>query len=384
VSRIFVIAGESSGDALGGAIMRALREHDPDIAFDGVGGPDMTAAGLTSRFPMTELAVMGLTEVLPKLPGLLRRIRETADAVVAARPDAVLTIDAPDFCFRVAKRVKARAPDIPVIHMVAPTVWAWRPGRAAKVARFLDHMLCLLPFEPPYFEREGLAATFVGHPIVQQPAPPDLPEAFRVRHGIPADAPLLAVLPGSRTGEVARHLPVFGETVARLAQAHPGLHAVTATVGHVAETVRDAASSWAAPVTVIDAQANDGGDKRAAFAAATAALAASGTVSVELAAAGCAGVVAYRVHPLTAAIARRLIRVEHASLINLIAGRAVVPEFIQQDCTADNLTAAVSALLGDADARAEQRAAFDTALAAMGRGGPAPAERAAAVVGRYL
>lgn len=385
MSRVFVIAGEESGDALGAPLMAALKrtENGKALQFIGIGGQNMAAQGLNSLFPMTELSVMGLAEVLPRIPKLLGRIRQTADAIVRDRPDVVITIDAPDFCFRVARRVKAAAPDIPIVHMVAPTVWAWRPGRAAKVARFLDHMLCLLPFEPSYFEREGLAATFIGHPVVQSEISGDAPDVFRTRHGIPADAPLLAVLPGSRRGEVSRLLGVFSETVARVAEDIDGLHAVVVTLGSVAETVRAAAKDWPIPAVVVDSHADGGSEKRAAFGASTAALAASGTVSVELATAGCPHVIAYRVHPLTAMIARRLVRVEYASLVNLIAGRAVIPEFIQDSCEANTLSQALVPLLRGDNAES-QRTAFEDALTAMGRGGPPPADRAAAVIETYL
>ena len=221
VPLIYLIAGEASGDALGASLMAALKIRlGGAIRFAGVGGPLMADEGLDSLFPMDDLAVMGLAEVVPRLPRLLTRMAETRADVLAKNPAVLVTIDAPDFCFRVAKKVKALRPGLPIVHYGAPTVWAWRPKRAKAVARFLDHMLCLYPFEPPYFTREGLAASFIGHPIALsmgvQPGADDRAADFRARHDVAADAQVLAVLPGSRGGELDRLLPVFGETLTHL------------------------------------------------------------------------------------------------------------------------------------------------------------------------
>ncbi|MEP4913391.1 MAG: lipid-A-disaccharide synthase, partial [Alphaproteobacteria bacterium] len=218
---VYLIAGEASGDALGASLMAALKTRlGGAVQFAGVGGPLMADEGLDSLFPMDDLAVMGLAEVVPRLPKLLTRMAETRADVVAKNPAVLVTIDAPDFCFRVARKVKALRPGLPIVHYGAPTVWAWRPKRAKAVARFLDHMLCLYPFEPPYFTREGLAASFIGHPIAlsmgAQPGADDRADDFRSRHAVAADAQVLAVLPGSRGGELDRLLPVFGETLTRL------------------------------------------------------------------------------------------------------------------------------------------------------------------------
>ncbi|MDA0998848.1 MAG: lipid-A-disaccharide synthase, partial [Proteobacteria bacterium] len=215
---VYLIAGEPSGDALGAKLMTALRaETGGGVEFAGVGGAMMTAEGLTTLFPMSDLTVMGIAEVLPNILTILSRIRQTAADVAARRADVVVTIDAPDFCFRVAKRLKGKG--IPLVHYVAPSVWAWRPGRARKIAALVDHVLCLLPFEPPYFQRVGLTATFVGHSILESGAGSGDGTGFRSRHGIPPSAPLLAVLPGSRGSEITRLLTAFGEIVAVLAAA---------------------------------------------------------------------------------------------------------------------------------------------------------------------
>jgi len=374
-----MVAGEPSGDALGARLMAALRDATGGtVRFAGVGGERMTAEGLDSLFPMADIALMGLAEVVPRLPRVLRRIRQTVDAARAMDPDIMVTIDVPSFARRVAAGLHDRA--FPLVHYVAPTVWAWRPRRAAKLARAVDHLMTLLPFEPPFFEAVGLPATFVGHPVVESGAGSGEGACFRVRHGIAATAPVLCALPGSRAGEVRRLLPVFGATVARLAEARPGLRIVVPTVLGVADTVRRETARWpGAPVVVLGDT-----DKWDAFAAADAALAASGTVSLELAFAGVPAVIAYKVSPATAWIVRRLIRVRHASLVNILHDREVIPEFLQQDCTPDRLAAAVARLLDDPAAGAAQRAAEASVAAALGRGGPPPSRRAADVVLRVL
>lgn len=377
---VFLIAGEPSGDALGTSLMGALKaKTHAHVHFAGVGGPGMTGQGLNSLFPMEDLAVMGVFEVLPRLPLLLRRIKETADAVERIKPDVLVTIDAPDFCFRVIKRLKVRGVKVPAVHYVAPTVWAWRPGRAKKVAKFLDHLMCLLPFEPPYFEREGLHATFVGHPVVAGGLDKGDGEMFRARHEIEAGAPVLCVLPGSRTSEVERLLPVFAQTVEKLAAQFPGLRLVVPTLAHLRTRIETATRTWAAPAVVVE-----GRQKADAFAASDAALAASGTVALELAMAGVPHVIGYRVNPLTAFVARRLVKTPYANLINIILRREAVPEFIQGDCTPENLARGLAPLLDDARARAAQLGAAGDALIQLGLGGPPPGERAADVVLTYI
>lgn len=377
---VFLVAGENSGDALGSSLMRAIKAKlDGRVHFAGVGGPEMTDVGMDSLFPMEDLAVMGVFEVLPRLPLLLRRINETADAIESLKPDVLVTIDAPDFCFRVIKKLRARGVKVPMVHYVAPSVWAWRAGRAKTVAKFLDHVLCLLPFEPDYFTREGLDATFVGHPVVESDLGDGDGVTFRTRHDIPADAALLCVLPGSRNGEVDRLLPVFRDTVEKLAAQFPGLKVVMPTVGHLDQRVRAATSDWPVTVTVV------GGEEKAdAFAAANTALAASGTVALELAMAGLPSVIGYKLSALTAWLARRLLKTPYANLINIILRREAVPELIQENCTAENLAREVARLLGDEHARGAQQAAAREALEHLGLGGPAPGARAAEVVLSYI
>ena len=346
---VFLIAGEPSGDVLGGRLMAAL-DHATGgrVRFAGVGGPNMESNGLASLFPMADLTVMGVAEVVPRLPRIVRRLRQTVAAAKSSRPAAVVTIDSPDFSFRVGQRLKGRG--FPLIHYVAPTVWAWRSGRARAIAAFLDHVLALLPFEPPYFEAEGLACTFVGHPVVESGAGDGDGASFRRRHGIESQAPLICFLPGSRASEVGPLMPVFGQTLAKLRLGRPDLRAVIAAAASVSDIVTAAARGWpTAPLMV-----SDTAEKHDAFAAADVALAASGTVALELAMAGTPAVIAYKINPLTAFLARRLIRVRFVSLVNIILDRPIVPEFLQNDCRPERLEAAIDHLLGDGEARARQ------------------------------
>ena len=372
---VFLIAGEPSGDVLGGRLMAAL-DHATGgrVRFAGVGGPNMESNGLASLFPMADLTVMGVAEVVPRLPRIVRRLRQTVAAAKSSRPAAVVTIDSPDFSFRVGQRLKGRG--FPLIHYVAPTVWAWRSGRARAIAAFLDHVLALLPFEPPYFEAEGLACTFVGHPVVESGAGDGDGASFRRRHGIESQAPLICFLPGSRASEVGPLMPVFGQTLAKLRLGRPDLRAVIAAAASVSDIVTAAARGWpTAPLMV-----SDTAEKHDAFAAADVALAASGTVALELAMAGTPAVIAYKINPLAAFLARRLIRVRFVSLVNIILDRPIVPEFLQNDCRPERLEAAIDHLLGDGEARARQVAAGREALHRLGLGGPPTGERAARVV----
>ncbi len=378
--RVFVIAGEASGDALGAALMAGLRVRVPGVAFAGVGGEAMAAQGLTSRFPMAELSVMGLAEILPKYRQLKRRIRETADAAIAARPDVLIGIDSPDFCMRVARQVRAARPEQPVVHYVAPSVWAWRPGRARRMAGVVDHVLALLPFEPTYMQAAGMSCDFVGHPVVSEPVTgAQEAAAFRGAHAIAPDAPLVLGLPGSRRGEIERLAPRFGATLQQVAQAHPGVRVVVPTVPATASFARAQVACWPGAPVVLGPD-----DKRAAFAAADAALAASGTVSLELAAAGVPMVIGYDMAPLTRLAMAWMLRIDTVTLVNLVSETRAVPEFLGRDCRADRMAPALGALLRDGPERAAQRAAMVQAMARLGQGGPPPGQRAADSVLEFL
>ena len=362
--KLFLIAGEPSGDRLGVALMAGLKSLAA-VEFQGIAGPLMQAEGMTSLFPMEELSVMGIAEVLPKYFHLKRRIRETAAAVLASGSEAMVTIDSPDFCLRVAAIVKAARPDFRTIHYVAPSVWAWRPGRAAKMARVIDHVLALLPFEPPYMTAAGMTCDFVGHPVVAEPLASDAERAAFVGSG-----PLLLALPGSRRGEVTRLAPVFGEVVARLKDRHPDLRVALPTVRGVAGLVRALTAGWVVPPQIIE----DPALKRGVFAAADVALAASGTVSLELAANACPMVIAYDMHPLTLWLMRRAALIDTVTLVNLVSETRVVPEFIGPDCRADRIAPALEAVLADPQA---QKAAMELTMERLGQGGEPPGLRAA-------
>ena len=358
----FLIAGEPSGDRLGAALMAGLKALHPQVSFAGVGGPLMQAEGLDSIFPMDELSIMGLLEILPKYLHLKRRITQTALAALAALPDAVITIDSPDFCLRVAAQIKAARPDLRTIHYVAPSVWAWRPVRAAKMARVIDHVLTLLPFEPPLMTAAGMTAEFVGHPVVSEPL--GNAAAFAGK------GPLLLALPGSRSGEVTRLAPVFAEVLQRLQQTHPDLRVALPTLRGVEDLVRSVTADWPVQPEIITGPAR----KADAFAAADVALAASGTVSLELAANGCPMVVAYKMNPISFWLMRRAALVDTVTLVNLVSQTRVVPEFLGPDCRPEPIAAALGALLTQAGAQAE---AMDLTLQRLGRGGEAPGLRAA-------
>ncbi|SDD78583.1 lipid-A-disaccharide synthase [Paracoccus isoporae] len=372
--RLFVIAGEISGDRLGGALMSGLNLLAPGIAYDGIGGAEMQAQGLSSRFAMEELSVMGIAEILPKYRHLKRRIAETAAAVAETAPDALITIDSPDFCLRVAALARAQGYRGPVIHYVAPSVWAWRPGRAAKMAKMVDHVLALLPFEPPYMEEAGMSCDFVGHPVVSEArASTSEGAAFRQRHSIDADAPVVLCLPGSRRSEVSRLAPRFDEALIRVRDRIPELRVVIPTVPGVARMVRDMTRRWpTAPIVVEDA-----GEKRAAFAASDLSLAASGTVSLELAANGVPMVIAYDMAPLSRWLIGMLLKTDTVTLVNLVSETRAVPEFLGANCRPGPIAAALQDLLEDPAQRAAQADAMAQTMIRLGQGGAPPGLRAA-------
>jgi lipid-A-disaccharide synthase len=377
--RVWICAGEASGDILGGRLMAALRRSRPDVAFAGVGGARMAEQGLESLFPMQELALMGLLEVIPNLRRLSRRMGEATADIAARRPDVLVTIDAPSFTLRLAERVRPLG--VRVVHYVAPQVWAWRPGRVRKLAARVDRILALLPFEAPFFEAAGIAVSFVGHPVLESGADAGDPARFRAAHGLgPGEQPVI-VMPGSRRTEVRRLLPLFGAGLALAAREAPGLRPVVAVGGLVRGAVEAAARDWPArPILVTEA-----GAKHDAFAAAReaggAGMIKSGTSSLEVAMAGLPHVVGYRVNPITAEIVRALIKVPHVSLVNLLAGRSVVPELLQQDCTPAALAAGLLRPMREPAVAEAQRAGFAEALARLRPpGGGLPSEAAARAV----
>jgi lipid-A-disaccharide synthase len=374
VPLVYLLAGEHSGDVLGARLMAALRRQRDGLEFCGIGGPRMAAEGLVSLFPMRELAVMGLLEVLPRLRTLSRLLALARRDVLARRPDVLVTIDSPGFCLRLLRALHDS--QIRRVHYVAPQVWAWREQRVRTFPGLWDRLLCLLPFEEAFFARHGVPARFVGHPVLESGADRGDGARFRAAHGLAGDRPVLILMPGSRRSEAPRLLPVFGAMLDILAGEAPGLVPVVPTAAAVAETVRAAAARWKlAPILLTEPEA-----KHDAYAAASAALTKSGTSTLELALAGVPMAVTYRVNPITAVLARRMIRVSHVAMVNLLAGGAVVPELLQQECNPAALARTVQALIGDAPAAATQRAAFRRVVASLAAPAGLPSEAAAAEV----
>ena len=378
---IFLVAGEPSGDNLGAKLMAALKRAAPGgVRFAGVGGERMQAEGLSSLFALSDLSVMGLAEVVPRLPTIFARLRQTADAIREMRPDAVVLIDAPSFGLRVADRVRGHG--IPVVQYVAPQLWAWRPGRAKKLAGRIDALLALLPFEPEFFAKLGLACTHVGHPVLEDGLLPGDAAEFRRRHAIGASEKIVVVLPGSRAGLFKRMAPIFAASATLLAAKRAGLVFVLPYVANTAAQSADFAKTLPGKVVrVLEAT-----DKRASFRAGDAALSVSGTSTLELAVAGLPTVVVHRVNALSGYLARKMIRVPFVAMPNVIAGKRIVPELLQGDCTPARLAAEIETLLADADAARRMRADLDGVCDALGRAdlangpGHLPSERAAAAV----
>jgi lipid-A-disaccharide synthase len=374
--KFFLIATEESGDRLGAHLMKVLRQRLGDaVRFEGVGGQSMAREGLVSLFPIEDLSIIGLAAVVKQLPKVLRLIRETAAAAIRAQPDILVIIDSPDFTHRVARRVRARDPSIPIIDYVSPSVWAWRPGRARAMRAYVDHVLALLPFEPEEYRRlQGPPCSYVGHPLTEQLSTlrPGAEEQKR-RDAAP---PVLLVLPGSRRSEIRHHMAVFGETLDRLQAEGVAFELILPTMPHLQEAVTEALRGWkVVPRVVIGEQ-----EKRAAFRIAHAALAKSGTVTLELALAGVPMVTAYRTGAVEAWILLRAIDVKSVILANLVIGENVVPEFLQQDCTAENLARSLREILTDSPLRRRQVEAFAGIDRIMSTGDQPPSVRAADIV----
>ena len=372
--RIALVVGEESGDLLGAGLIEAVRRQRPNAEFFGLAGGRMQAAGMESLFPVGDVAVMGLGAVVRHLPRIVRRGYQTVAAIFDSDPDVLVIVDSPDFTHGVAKRVARRRPDLPIVDYVSPSVWAWRPGRASRMTRFVDHVLALLPFEPAAHARlGGPPCTYVGHPLIEragelQPAPGERPS-------LESD-PVLLVLPGSRRTEIARLMPPFGEAVCRIAEARPGLEILLPAVEHLREDIEAALGQWKVRPRLVLGEAA----KFAAFRRAHAAIAASGTVTLELGLAGVPMVVAYRVDPL-ARLLKPFLRVHSIVLTNLVLGENAIPEFLDDDGTPEVLAREVLALLSDSPERAAQLEALRrlTGLMALPEG-MQPSDKAAAIV----
>jgi len=378
---IMLVAGESSGDRLGAALMRALRaETGGDVRFSGVGGAMMQAEGLEIVFPTRDISIIGFTEVIPHIPRVMNRMRRAVAFAARERPDAVVTIDAQVFSAMLAKRIKRRVPGAALVQYVAPTVWAWKPWRAAAAAKIYDRMLTLLPFEPPYFERVGLEADYVGHPVVERVAamPAGASADLRAELGIAPAAPVLLVAPGSRQSEITRLLDPFGEAAGILAGRIEGLQVIVPVAESVADSVERVVADWPVPVHLLSTRglSNDDAERRkfAGFGAADFALVASGTVALEVAAMRTPMIVGYRVRKSSEFIIRRLVRVRSFTLVNLMIGRKAIPELLQERCTGPRLADALMVVREDS---ADQQAAFEEAFESFGETSAPPSVRAA-------
>ncbi len=373
---VFLIATEESGDRLGANLMKILRQRlGGAVRFEGVGGRAMAREGLTSLFPIEELSIIGLAAVVRQLPKILRLISQTANAVTEAAPDILVIIDSPDFTHRVAKRVRARDARIPIVDYVSPSVWAWRPGRARAMRTYVDHVLALLPFEPGAYQRlRGPPCSYVGHPLTEQLTSLRPGADETARRAVPP--PVLLVLPGSRRSEIRHHMAVFGQALGRLHEQGVAFEPVLPTMPHLQEAVADGLKAWPVQPRVVIGEP----EKRAAFRIAHAALAKSGTVTLELALAGVPMVTAYRTGSAEAWILRRAIKVNSVILANLVIGENVVPEFLQEDCTPEKLSQALQEVLGDSALRRKQVEAFTKIDRIMSTGNQPPSVRAADIV----
>lgn len=378
--KVYVVAGEASGDALGGAVFARLKEICPrPFELYGVGGQALMSLGLKPLFPMQELSVMGFLELIPHIPNIILRMNQTIEDIETIKPDLVVTIDSPGFNFRLGPKVKAKG--FPIVHISAPTVWAWKPKRAKKIAGFLDHLLALFPFEPPYFTKEALPCTFMGHPFVEKAHIPRDREAFCKKYSLNSKAPLLCVLPGSRRGELANHLTIFLDAIELLHQHNRKLQLVFPTLSHLEPQIKKALKERALPGLVISQEE----DRLDAMHASDVALAASGTVSLELALLGVPMVVAYRGNPISAWIVKQMIQIPYVSLPNIILQTHLIPEFLQENCTSDHIYQTLQPMLAArSKALKEQKQAFQGLSALLMNQGVPPSLKAAEVINDIL
>ncbi len=378
--RIVLIAGEHSGDQLGAKLMEALqKQSSQEIAFAGVGGELMTAQGLQSFFPLSDVAVMGITEILSNLPRIIKRVYQTVEEALKFNPDLVVIIDSPEFTHPIAKRIRKKKPNLPIINYVSPSVWAWRPGRAKRMKPYIDHVLGLLPFEPEAYRRlEGPKCSYVGHPFIEKLddiAALDQ-SAFLTQHGLDADKPIIVILPGSRSNEVRYLMEVFGQTATALSKLHEGVQFIIPAVPHVRSLIDEGLKNWDVKPIIVAGEDH----KFLSFRLAQAALAASGTVTLELGLTNVPMVVAYKMDGI-AILLRPLVKVHSIVLANLVLEKNIFPEFLQEECTAERLTDALSPLLDDSKQRKiQQHEGLDVIKAKMVLKDQTPSEAAAKIV----
>jgi len=373
IPHIYLIAGEPSGDIIGARLINSIQSKTNNKCFiSGVGGTEMEKLGFKSLFPMSEITVMGLAEVIPSLPNLFMRIRQTIADITKKNPCIVVTIDAPDFSFRILKKISKS--EIPLVHYVAPSVWAWKPGRAKKIAQFLNKLLTLFPFEPPYFEKEGLNTVFVGHPIVESKAGMGEGVIFRKKHKIPRSAKVLSVLPGSRVGEIKRLLPIIMNVISSLDDKN--LFIILPTLDNLFDHIKNFLKHW--DISVIVTTTIE--EKYAALAASDVAIAASGTVSLELAMARVPNISIYKFNPITAFIGRRLVKTKFSNLVNILLDKEVVPELIQEKCNSDLIFKEIKKLLNNATISDLQLKNFDIAIKQLTNNSAKPSDKAANII----
>ncbi len=374
---IYLIAGEPSGDMLGVRLMRALKAEAPDVRFAGVGGENMEKAGLKSLFDITDLAIMGLAEVIPSIPKVLRRIRETVADIEAKKPDVVVTIDSWSFSARVHKALRKKGIKTLQMHYVAPQVWAWKKGRAKTMHKYIDRLLTLFPNEPACFTPHGLKTDFVGHPVIESSMINANPQDFLHKYNVPTDKKIALILPGSRHNEVANLLPVFLETAAALKQNHPELYFVLPTVKTVENRVKNILAEKGAEVLVVNTQE----DRYAAARAAKMAIAASGTVALELAIVNVPHLIAYKAPKITAWLVRHISNIKYVNLTNILLDKPIVPELLQEDCTKEKLLAAAEDLLNErSELHKRELNGFEDLRAALGFGQEYPSQKAAEII----
>ena len=374
--KVYIIAGEPSGDLLASRLMRAMCAKCPDTEFFGVGGETMEREGLKSLFDVKELAVMGILEVVPSIPRILKRIRQTVDDIVRVKPDVVITVDSWSFSARIHKALRKRKLKIKQVHYVAPQVWAWKKKRARTMYKYIDHLLTLFPYEPKYFTPYHLEATFVGHPVIESAVLYGNGDDFKARFNIADDKKVMAILPGSRKNEVARLLPVFLDAAETFYQKHPDFVFVIPTVKTVEDKVREMTQHTKLPLYILNTEY----DRHDAFKASDVAVAASGTVALELAMVDVPHIIAYRVAPLTAFLARRLLKIEFVNLSNILLGREVVPELLQENCNKDKILYYLGELIKKGDLYQKQMDGFKKVKEILGLNEQTPSANACDVL----
>lgn len=372
--KVYLIAGEPSGDLLGSRLMRALRRKTAgNVAFFGLGGDTMEAEGLKPLFDISDLAIMGLIEVIPSIPKVLRHIKETVADILRVQPDIVITIDSWSFSARVHQKLRQLKTGIPQLHYVAPQVWAWKKKRAKTMYKYIDALMTLLPQEPKYFTPYHLETVFVGHPVIESEVLQADGNEFRRQYQIPDNKKIITILPGSRHNEVGRLLPVFAEAARQLLAQNPDFYFVIPTVRTVASHVKAEAAKLNLPLLVVESQQ----DRYNAFRASSAAIAASGTVALELAICHIPHIIGYKVSPLTAFIAGKFLKIQFVNLSNIMLGREVVPELLQEQCIAGNIVRYINELLSHGELYHRQMDGFDKVKALLSNGEQTPSDNAA-------